>query len=311
MRHHVRRLLMTTVAGVIAASVAACASEPQAENPIVIGSKQFTESVLLGQMLVIALEEQDIAVLDRTNFGDTSQNRVSLLAGSIDVYPEYNTTGFTVHLGQTNPTRDGRLLYQQVAARDLEENGVRWVGRSPFNNTYGFASSPETTEQNGWLPYTFNTMAAFLQANPDAQVCVEPEFVERPDGLVLFEEFVGTPVDPAQLRQVANAGEVYTLTRNNTCAFGEVFTTDGRVDGYGLTLVEDPGVMLVYNASFAFRDDTLAQVDRRVVTIAEHILAALDDRTMLRLNFEVDLNNRPPSDVAREYLATLGLAAAR
>jgi osmoprotectant transport system substrate-binding protein len=274
---------------------------------IVVGSKDFTENILLGQMLVIALEEAGFAVDDRTNLGGTVVNRDALLAGQINVYPEYNGTGWTVHLGQEDPSFDRQELYEWSRTQDLAENGIRWVGLSPFNNTYGFASSPAATAANGGQPFTFQTMADYLAANPSAVACMESEFPDRPDGLILWEEHTGYTMPQSQ-QVILETGVIYTETGNDNCDFGEVFTTDGRIDGLGLTLVEDPGVMILYNMSFTFRDDVISEVDPSVVAIAEAILRGLDNETMVALNFEVDINGREYDDVAREYLESIGLA---
>lgn len=279
-----------------------------AEAPtIVVGSKDFTENILLGQMLVVALEEAGIPVEDRTNLGGTVVNRDALLAGDINVYPEYNGTGWTVHLEQEDPSFDSQELYDGVAEKDLADNGIRWVGLSPFNNTYGFASSPAATAANGGAAFTFQTMADYLEANPDAVACMESEFPDRPDGLVLWEEHTGFEI-PEDQQVILETGVIYTETGNDNCDFGEVFTTDGRIDGLGLTLVEDPGVMIVYNLSYTFRDEVLSASDAQVEEIARTIVESLDNETMVGLNFEVDINGREYEDVAREYLQTLGLA---
>jgi len=303
----VGKRLRIAAAALAAMMVLAGCDSADDDAAITVGSKDFTENILLGQMLVIALEEQGIPVVDRTNLGGTVVNREALLSGDIDVYPEYNGTGWTVHLGQEDPSFDRTELYNLVADRDLDENGIRWVGLSPFNNTYGFAASPAVTEANGGQAFTFDTMAEYLQANPDAMVCMESEFPDRPDGLILWEQHTGYTLPQSQ-QEILETGVIYTQTGNNNCDFGEVFTTDGRIDGLGLTLVDDPGVMILYNVSFSFRDDTLNTVDEQVAGIAEQIIANLDNPTMVALNFEVDINGRDYADVAREYLASIGLA---
>lgn len=299
--------LRIAAAALAAVMVLAGCDSTDDDAAIAVGSKDFTENILLGQMLVIALEEQGIAVDDRTNLGGTVVNREALLSGDIDVYPEYNGTGWTVHLGQEDPSFDRTELYNLVADQDLDENGIRWVGLSPFNNTYGFAASPAVTAENGGEAFTFQSMAEYLQANPDAMVCMESEFPDRPDGLILWEDHTGFTLPQSQ-QEILETGVIYTQTGNDNCDFGEVFTTDGRIDGLGLTLVDDPGVMILYNVSYSFRDDTLEGVDAQVAEIADQIVANLDNETMVRLNFEVDINGRDYDDVAREYLESIGLA---
>jgi osmoprotectant transport system substrate-binding protein len=312
----VRRTALTISSSLaLALTLAACGGgadggASSADAPtIAVGSKDFTENILLGQMLVIALEEAGIPVEDRTNLGGTVVNRDALLAGDIDVYPDYNGTGWAVHLGkEETPTTDRQELYDLVSVEDLDANGIRWLGLSPFNNTYGFASSPAATAANGGEAFTFITMAEYMAANPDAVACMESEFPDRPDGLVLWEEHTGFEM-PQDQQVILETGVIYTETGNDNCDFGEVFTTDGRIDGLGLTLVQDPGVMIIYNVSFTMRDDTLSAADTAAVTeIAETILSELDNTTMTGLNFQVDIEGREYADVAREYLESIGLA---
>ena len=299
----VRIAALTLAAGL---ALSACGSD-DAGSTIVVGSKDFTENILLGQMLVIALEEAGIPVDDRTILGGTVVNRDALLAGEINVYPEYNGTGWTVHLEQEDPSFDRNVLYNAVAEKDLADNSIRWVGHSPFNNTYGFASSPAATAANGGKLFTFQTMAQYMQDNPDAVACMESEFPDRPDGLVLWEDHVGWEM-PEDQQVILETGVVYTETGNDNCDFGEVFTTDGRIDGLNLGLVQDPGIMILYNLSYTFRDEVLADADPQVQEIAETIVNSLDNQTMVGLNFEVDINGREYADVAREYLESIGLA---
>ena len=304
-----RKVRIAALSLVVGLTLAACGADSD-DATIVVGSKNFTENILLGQMLIIALEEAGIPVEDRVGeggLGGTEANRNALESGDINVYPEYNGTGWTVHLGQEDPSFDRQELYEQVAAQDLAENGIRWVGLSPFNNTYGFTSSPATTAANGGQPFTFDTMAEYLQANPDAVVCMEPEFPVRPDGLILWEEHTGFTIPQSQ-QEILESGVIFTQTGNDQCDFGEVFTTDGRIDGLGLTLVDDPGVMILYNVSYTFRDDVLEAADPRVVAIAEQIVAGIDNPTMVELNFQVDIDGLDPAVVARGYLERIGLA---
>ncbi len=299
-----RRIRIAVVALAAGLTLSACGEE---SSTIVVGSKDFTENILLGQMLVVALEEAGIPVEDRTNLGGTVVNRDALLAGDINVYPEYNGTGWTVHLEQEDPSFDRNVLYNAVAEKDLADNSIRWVGHSPFNNTYGFASSPAATAANGGELFTFQTMAQYMQDNPDAVACMESEFPDRPDGLVLWEDHVGWEM-PEDQQVILETGVIYTETGNDNCDFGEVFTTDGRIDGLNLGLVQDPGIMILYNLSYTFRDEVLADADPQVQEIAETIVNSLDNQTMVGLNFEVDINGREYADVAREYLQSIGLA---
>jgi osmoprotectant transport system substrate-binding protein len=273
---------------------------------ISVGSKDFTEQLVLGQIMVNTFEALGANVEDRVNLGGTAVARSALLSGEIDVYMEYNGTGYSVHLGIEDPIPFvPDELTSIVRERDLAENDIHWLSRSPFNDTYGFASSPELTEANGGA-FDMQSMADYLSANPDATLCLESEFPSRPDGLVLFEEATGYDVPDDQI-EILDTGVIYTETASNNCDFGEVFTTDGRIPALGLTVVDDPGVMILYNVSMTIRDEKYQEASADFDTIAQEILAPLDNELMQELNRQVNEDGEDPADVARQYLIDQGL----
>ena len=271
---------------------------------VTVGSKDFDEQLILGYMLVEAFEAAGADVTDKVNLGGTNVAREALVSGEIDTYMEYNGTGWTVHLGNTDPSFNPEELTSGVREQDLE-NGIVWLGRSPFNNTYGFASSPEVTDENGGA-FSLQTMMEYVDANPDAVVCMESEFPSRPDGLILTETATGIELaDEQQL--ILDTGIIYTETANNNCTFGEVFTTDGRIPALGLTLVEDPGVNILYNVSVNIRQETYDQNPAAFDLITEAILAPLDNEKMAELNARVSAEGEDPQAVARDFLVEEGL----
>jgi osmoprotectant transport system substrate-binding protein len=268
-----------------------------------VGSKDFDEQLILGEMMVAAFESAGATVDNKVNLGGTNVARAALESGEIDIYMEYNGTGWTVHLGQSDPSFDSEVLTTGVAEMDLE-NGIVWVGRSPFNNTYGFASSPAATEANGGA-FDLKSMMEYVAANPDAVVCMESEFPSRPDGLILTETHAGITLPDAQQR-ILDTGIIYTETAANNCDFGEVFTTDGRIPALGLSLVQDPGVNIVYNVSGTIRQDKYNEAPEAFDGIINAILAPLDNVKMAELNGKVSADGEDPADVAREYLVSEG-----
>ena len=272
---------------------------------VAVGSKDFDEQLILGYMMVEAFEAAGADVTDRVNLGGTNVAREALVSGEIDVYMEYNGTGWTVHLGNEDPSFDSEVLTSGVAEQDLADNGIVWVGRSPFNNTYGFASSPEATEATGG-PFSLQTMMEYVQENPDAIVCMESEFPSRPDGLILTETATGIELPEAQ-QLILDTGIIYTETANNNCDFGEVFTTDGRIPALNLSLVEDPGVNIIYNVSATIREETYNEAPEAFDGIVEALLAPLDNERMAELNARVSAEGEDPQAVARDFLVEEGL----
>lgn len=272
---------------------------------IAVGSKDFDEQLILGEMMVLAFEEAGATVDNKVNLGGTNIARAALESGEIDIYMEYNGTGWTVHLGQEQPSFDPEELTAGVREMDLEKNGIVWVSRSPFNNTYGFTSSPEVTEANGGA-FSLQTMMEYVRDNPDAVVCMESEFPSRPDGLILTEEATGITL-PVDQQLILDTGIIYTETAANNCDFGEVFTTDGRIPALNLTLVEDPGVNILYNVSGTIREDKYNEAPEAFDGIIEDVLAPLDEIRMAGLNAKVSAEGEEPVAVASEYLIEEGL----
>ncbi|WP_341231819.1 glycine betaine ABC transporter substrate-binding protein [Nocardioides salarius] len=306
--------LMAVSAGVaLSLTVTACGDDSSSASgssdeldgvSLTVGSKDFTENILLGEMFAQALEARGASVDNKVNLGGTSVNRDALLSDNIDVYPEYNGTGWTVHLGNEDPSQDPQELYDVTAEADLEENDIKWVGLSPFNDTYGFAANGDLAEAEGG--FDFQGMADYLEANPDATVCMETEFPDRPDGLVLWEDATGYEL-PGSQSQILDTGLIYSETSDGNCDFGEVFTTDGRITALNLELVEDPGVMIIYNSSFTMSNEIYEENAETYDEIADAIFADLDNEKMAELNAQVDVEGTPAERVAEQYLEDAGV----
>jgi osmoprotectant transport system substrate-binding protein len=267
-----------------------------------VGSKDFVEQFVLGELAIVGLEAGGASVTDSTNLGGTVVNRDALLAGEIDAYWEYNGTGWTVHLAQEDPSFDSVELTNGVCAMDLAENDIRWLGVSPFNNTYGFATAGDSPAAG----LDLQGMMEYVNENPDATVCMETEFPNRPDGLVLLEEATGLTIPEGQ-EQILDTGVIYDETANGNCTFGEIFTTDGRIAALGLDVIDDPGINILYNVSLTMPDDVYQQAPEAFEALADTILAGLDNDTMAELNRRVSADGEDPRAVAEDYLTQQGL----
>lgn len=277
---------------------------------LTVGSKNFTEQYVLSEILIQAVSARGGTITDATDTGDTSTTRAALLDGDIDAYWEYNSTGWVEHLGMSEPSNDGEELTEAVRGED-QANGIDWVGRSSFNNTYGFAVGPELAEDqqaNRSTVSAFNleAMAEYLGDTDDATVCVEPEFPVRDDGLVLFEEETGYAIPDSQLVVIDNLADIHPMTASGRCTFGEVFTTDGQIDALDLEVVVDPGVFYVYHVSLNIRDDVYEQAPEAFDALVDRILRPLSQSRMTSLNRQVS-DGTPVSEVAAEFIATFDI----
>ncbi|MCP4225846.1 MAG: hypothetical protein GY773_21125 [Actinomycetia bacterium] len=278
---------------------------------VVVGSKNFTEQYVLSEILLQGLAARGADVTDQTDTGDTPTTRAALLDGEIDTYWEYNSTGWVEHLGKGVPDDDGEALTEAVAEADRSSNGIEWLGRSTFNDTYGFVVTDDIAEETAATRFSvdaFNleAMATYLEDNDDTIVCVEPEFPGRDDGLVLFEDDTGYEIPEDQLRVIDDAADIYGAVADGTCDFGEVFTTDGRIDALDLTTVVDPGVFYVYNVSLNITTSLYEQAPDAFDDLVADILAPMSQTRITELNRRVS-DGESLSEVAADYLQTFGI----
>lgn len=267
-----------------------------------VGSKDFVEQFVLSELLIAGIEAGGGSTVNNVNLGGTVVNRDALLANEIDAYWEYNGTGWTVHLGQEDPSFDREELSTDVCVGDLAENEIRWLGVSPFNNTYGFATAGDGPATG----LDLQGMADYVAANADAVVCMETEYPNRPDGLVLFETATDFQIPDAQI-EILEVGVIYQETANGNCTFGEIYTTDGRIAALGLQVLDDPGINILYNVSLTLPDSVYQQAPEAFQALVETILKPLDNETMAELNRQVSADGLDPSEVAETFLRDQGL----
>ena len=288
-----------TTDDVDAGSVDATALEGVTLN---VGSKQFDEQLLLGQLTIQMLAAAGAEVTDDTDIQGSLATRQALLRGDIDVYYDYTGTGWTTYLGHPSSIQDPTELYEAVAAEDRRKNGLVWGEPAPSNNPYAIAVTEEFAKRAGLA--TLSDMSDHLAANPDASVCVESEFAARPDGLPGLAAAYGLPITAAAADTVGITA-VYQLIDRGRCDFGEVFTTDGRVRIYGLVLLaDDRGFFPPYNAAPIVRAGDPASSP--MLEVLAPLTATLTTEVMTDLNTEVSVKGFRPERVARSYLRAEG-----
>ncbi|MEA2901171.1 MAG: osmoprotectant transport system substrate-binding protein [Actinomycetota bacterium] len=269
-----------------------------------VGSKEFTEQLILGQITIQVLEDAGAKVSDETGLVGSNTVRQALISGDIDLYWEYTGTGWINHLGNTAPVKGEREQFDAVAKADLEKNGVTWLEPAPFNNTYGLATSSENAA--ALAVSKLSDLAALQQRSAnDFTLCAAAEFLARDDGLPGLETAYGfsfgDKVSELEL------GLVYaSVDKGDPCKFGEVFATDGRIAALGLKVLDDDKQFFAsYLPSLNVRKgvDKIPQLQQLFTPVA----AALTTATMQELNSKVDVAGEQPEDVARDFLTEKGL----
>jgi osmoprotectant transport system substrate-binding protein len=270
---------------------------------IAVGSKDFNEQLMLGQLALFMFRAAGAEVEDKTDYEGTNATRQALLTGDADFYWEYTGTGWINHLGHEKPIPDAQEQYEAVKQEDLEKNGVVWGEPAPMNNTYALAVTDEFSEEHGIE--TSSDMADFVAENPDeASVCLESEFIGRLDGWEGFKQTYGMEIPDSNILELGT-GVVYTQLDEGKCNFGEVFTTDGRIELLGLKpLEDDKGFFPLYNVAPTLMEDTAEEYPEILEVIAP-LTEILDTETVTALNSQVD-QGEDPADVAEEFLREEG-----
>ncbi|GGK74466.1 glycine betaine ABC transporter substrate-binding protein [Mangrovihabitans endophyticus] len=312
--------LRKTIVAVAACSLvltgaAACGSDdgvgdgngPLAGSSVTVGSKDFDEQLVLGQITVLALKNAGADVTDQTNLGGTNAARAALKSGDIDVYWEYNGTAWISFFKKTDPIPDRMQQWQAVHDQDLKENKLVWMQPANFNNTYGIAYSSSAAAKLG-NPKTLSDLGTVISSKPgEASLCVESEFSTRDDGLPGMEKKYGYQV-PKNNVTVLDTGIVYTsVDKQSPCNFGEVFTTDGRIKALNLVVLEDDKSFFpLYNAAPVFRSEYYDAHEADLKKIFDPISTALTQEVMTELNKQVSVDGMRPEQVAKKWMEDQG-----
>ncbi len=309
-----RHTAAVLVAATLTMTAAACsgddsetgsAGDELAGASFVVGSKDFTENIVLGQIAVHLLKAHGAEVTDKTNLGGTVPNRKALLSGDIDLYWDYTGTGWIEFLKNTTPIQDSAKQFTATAEADLKQNKIHWIGPTPLNNTYALAIRSEKGKELGVT--TLSDVAELTKTKPDeVTLCIETEFSTRDDGLPGLVKAYDMTI-PKDHVSLLDTGVVYTETdKGETCNFGEVFTTDGRIAALDLTVLQDDKKFFpIYNAAVTVREDTYQKYPA-LETVLKPVIAKLDDATMQKLNSRVDVDGEEPSAVAEDWLQQNG-----
>lgn len=274
---------------------------------LTVGSKNFSENILLGKMAIILLKSAGAEVTDLTNIPGSSSSRAAHLDGAIDAMWEYTGTGWINYLGNDEPVEGEQAQYEAVREADLEQNDLVWLPPAPMNNTYSFAVTPSVQEE-----YGLSSLADITKVPVEERTfCVESEFRNRADGLPGMLEAYDAPLGapkgvPQDNIQSYQTGAIYAATDNGNCTFGEVFTTDGRIVALDLTVLEDTKEFFPnYNVSFVVREETLEEHEE-IADLVAPVTEQLTNEVLLELNAEIDVEGREPADVALEWLESEG-----
>lgn len=270
------------------------------DRSIVIGSKDFTENIVLAHLYGQMIEAHtDIDVDVEDNLGGTQVCYEALQAGEIDMYLDYTGTVYVSLLNHPAKS-DMEAVYQECRDELAANYDIVVLDKSPLNNTYTIAVQPETAEEYGLV-----TIADLQKCDDQLVIGTTLEFQNRPDdglpGLVAkygfqFKNTVGIDGSPRFI--ALEQGEIDIV---------DAFATDGLLKKYGLVTLEDTdGYFPPYNAIPMLRGEVLEEYPELADPINE-LSAALTDEEMQNMNYLVDEEGQEPAQVAADFLSSHGL----
>ena len=286
------------------------AAHAQAPRPLRVGSKIDTEGSLLGQLMLQVLAHAGIKTENRLQLGNTQIVRAALLAGEIDLYPEYTGNGAFFFNDEKNPAwKNLQLGHARIKALDAEKNKLVWLAPAPANNTWAIALRQDLAAR--FKLKTLTDFGSWVAGGGTVKLAASAEFIERPDALPAFQAAYGFKLRQDQLLLLAGGDTATTIKSaaeqtsgvNAAMAYG----TDGPVAALGLVLLDDNrAVQPVYAPAAVLRAEALAR-QPRIAALLEALFKTLDAPTLQRLNAQIALEGQDAKPVAAAYLKTRGL----
>ncbi|MFF9483297.1 glycine betaine ABC transporter substrate-binding protein [Streptomyces sp. NPDC014676] len=270
---------------------------------LTVTSKEFTEQLILGAIMGIAFQAAGAEVVDRTGIQGSVGSREAVVKGEADAGFEYTGTAWITYQGNSRPIPDPREQWEAVRDADVR-NGVTWLEPSELNNTYALAMSQANHER--YRTRTLSEVAELAKSDPGAvTLCVEGEFANRADGLPGMEKAYGMDIPARDVTQM-DTGIIYTQTAKGACAYGEVFTTDGRIKSMNLVVMEDDRKFFPnYNAAPTVNTETFEKWPA-IAEVLAPVTAKLDNTVAQDLNARVDVDGEDPHQVALDWMVEEG-----
>ncbi|MGI8650401.1 MAG: glycine betaine ABC transporter substrate-binding protein [Rubrobacter sp.] len=278
-----------------------------ADAPTVsVGSKQFTEQILLGEMYAQAFEAADYNVERNLDLGSEQVMDRSMQDGTIDVYPEYTGTAFIAILEENpddapeTPEETTEIVQEFYANR--EDTPMQMLEPAPFNNNYGIAMRTEQAEELG-----IENLQDLADNSDQLVFSSYSEFQNRSDGFPNMQESYDDGFQFQDTRIVNDLGIRYQALAEGEADVAIGFTTDGQLASDQLTVIEDPEAIWPFYYPAPVVTQELLDANPDAEEILNEVSASLDADIMRELNGAVDLEQESYEDVARGHLEEAGI----
>ena len=277
--------------------LAAFAVAGAAQAQVRVGSKNFTEQFVLGELYAQAFEAAGIKVERKLNLGGTLIAHKALEEKQIDFYPEYTGTMLLAVLKAESMT-DDKAVYDKVKA-EYATKGLVVLNQANVNNTYVLVVKPEVAAK-----YKLETLSDVAKVSKELSLGAGPEFRDRKDGLPGLKAKYG--IEFKEDQQLA-IGLRYNALKNDQIQVVNGYSTDGMIAALKLKrLKDDKNLWPPYFIAPVVRKEAL-DANPKLAEVANRVSALLDEPTMAAMNYQVDGDKLEPRDVARDFLKAKGL----
>jgi len=292
-----QKIIAASLVVIILASAAFLSTRKS--DAIVIGSKNFNEQLILGNMLATLIEKNtDIKVERKLNLGATGIAFEALKAGKLDMYVEYTGTGL-VNMMKQKPVSDPDKTYKLVSDYFNKTYGITWLKPLGFNNTYSLAVRPDTAKK-----YNLETFSDLAKVGNELTLGCTIEFSNREDGYLGLNKQYNlnfknvSPVD---------GGLRYTSIGSNKTDVVDAFTTDGLIKAFKLkVLKDDKNFFPPYYAAPIINNKTLKK-HPELKALINKLEGKINNEKMIELNYKVDKLGEDPAKVAEDFLKEIKL----
>jgi osmoprotectant transport system substrate-binding protein len=281
-----------------------------AHAQVVVSSKIDTEGGVLGNIILLVLGANGIATTDRLQLGGTPVVRQAIIAGQIDIYPEYTGNGAFFFQKADDPVwKNAAQAHETVRKLDYDANKIVWLSPSPANNTWGIAVRKEVAE-TGKLA-TLSDFGRYVAGGGKVILAASAEFVNSAAALPSFQAAYGFTLKPEQLITLSGGDTAATIAaaanQTNGANAAMVYGTDGGIASSGLVVLkDDKSVQPVYQPAPIIREAVLKQ-HPQIEALLKPAFEKLDLAVLQGLNGRVQIGGEPAKAVAQDFLRKNGL----
>ncbi|WP_454814553.1 glycine betaine ABC transporter substrate-binding protein OsmF [Labrys neptuniae] len=294
-----------------AAAVAMMATAGMAQAAdVTVASKIDTEGNLLGNLIVQVLESHGLSVNNRVGLGTTPIVRKALVAGDIDLYPEYTgNAGFFFNKADDGLWKDAAKGYAEAKKLDYDANKLVWLDPAPANNTWAIAIRKDVADTNKLK--SLDDFGKFVTGGGKVKLIASAEFVNSAGALPAFQTTYGFKLSSDQLVVLSGGDTASTIKaaaeQTDGVNTAMVYGTDGGIAAGNLVVLDDDkSVQPVYAPTPVIRESVL-KAHPEIAEWLKPVFASLDLTTLQELNGRIQVDGEAAKDVATDYLQKKGL----